>query len=264
MAFANLTAVAFSRDQVAIAVTNTDFGSDGHIGIGFHSAKAGPKVLHLAWHQMLRVDSVPSDLKRCWAANPLEMPQSASKQLVALIRSIAARGPSINYGIDFVAAKNSFTANGTYKPGKRSDGLTCASFVVEVLRAGAVKLVNEHTWKDLPENIEWGNAVCKALAASKVPVSTLPPSEETLAEHGCGPSRLQVQRTWATSIGLRTSMLCKSRRSSSLCNSWTFAHCRHLLRPSQSKADGQPFVPVFVSALFGTASFVARDGARGV
>ena len=32
-----------------------------------------------------------------------------------------------------------------------------------------MKLVNEHTWKDLPENIEWGNAVCKALAASKVP-----------------------------------------------------------------------------------------------
>ena len=163
MAFANLNAVPFGAGQVAIAIAHSAYGG-GHIGLAFHSAKAGPQVLHLSWHRKLEAHAVPDGLQTCWAADPLSVPPSASRQLVALIRAVAARGATINYGINFVAARGSFGANGSYKPPKGSDGLTCATFVVEVLRAGMVDLVKSNSWRQSPENVAWGNSVCEELA----------------------------------------------------------------------------------------------------
>jgi hypothetical protein len=163
MAFANLNTVPFTKDQLAVAVSHSHIGA-GHIGLAFHSAKSGPQVLHLAWHRKLEVDAIPGGLKACWAASVLGVPSSASKQLVAFVRAVATRGATINYAVDFIAAKGSFSQNGNYKAPKNSDGLTCASFVVEALRGGMVNLVKESTWRADPANVEWGNAVCDELA----------------------------------------------------------------------------------------------------
>ena len=165
MAFANINAVPFGTDQVAIAIAHSAFGG-GHIGLGFHSAKAGPQVLHLAWHRKLEAHAIPGGLQTCWTADALSVPPSASRQLVALIRAVATRGAQINYDINFVAARGSFSANGSYKAPKGSRGLTCATFVVEVLRAGMVNLVKDDTWRQSAENLDWGNAVCEQLAKS--------------------------------------------------------------------------------------------------
>jgi hypothetical protein len=117
----------------------------------------------------LDVDAIPDGLKACWAACVLGIPPSASKQLVAFVRAIATRAVAINYAVDFVAAKGSFSINGKYKPPKNSYGLTCASFVVEALRGGMVDLVNEVTWREEPANVAWGHAVCDALAKTADP-----------------------------------------------------------------------------------------------
>ena len=164
MALENLCSVPFGREQVAIAVCHSHFGS-GHVGLGFHSAKSGPQVLHLAWHLRLEVHDIPAGLKTCWAAFAIAIPPMASKQVVALVRAVARRGASISYGLDFLAARGSFSANGNYKAPKGSDGLTCASFVVEVLRAAMVSLVNLPTWRSDPLNVAWGNKVCSQLVA---------------------------------------------------------------------------------------------------
>lgn len=163
MVFDNLSTVPFQKDQLAIAVSHSNMGA-GHIGLGFHSAKEGPKVLHLAWHKRLDVHAIPAELKTCWAAAPLGVPPAASKQLVAIVRAVANRGATICYGINFIAARGSFAANGSYKPPKNSDGLTCATFVVEVLRAGSVNLIKGETWRPDAANEAWGNAVCEELA----------------------------------------------------------------------------------------------------
>lgn len=162
MAYANLCTLSFAKDQVVIAVSKSDLGG-GHVGICFHSAKNGPKVLHLEWHRKLRAHSIPMDLKSCWIASPLNIPNGASKAIVAFTRAVATRGPTINYGINFIAAKGSFDSNGTYKPPKGSDGLTCATFIVELLRAGKVDLVKSEDWKAHSANIVWANIVCKSL-----------------------------------------------------------------------------------------------------
>ncbi|MDE3186535.1 MAG: hypothetical protein KGM96_03290 [Acidobacteriota bacterium] len=168
MALANLTCVPFTPEQVAIAVSHSPMGA-GHIGIGFHAAKSGPQVLHLAWHRKLEVDDVPAELKQCWAAEPFDMPHLAAKQLVAFVRAVAKRGATINYAIDFIASKGSFDPNGTYRPPKGSSGLTCASFVLEVFRGGSIPLVQIDTWREDPANVSWGNAVCDWLARDADP-----------------------------------------------------------------------------------------------
>jgi len=163
MAYANLCAIPFGKEQVVIAVSKSQLGG-GHLGIGFHSAKNGPQVLHLEWHRKLRAHSIPMDLTTCWIASPLNIPSGASKAIVALARVVATRGPTINYGINFLAARGSFESNGTYKPPKGSDGLTCATFIVELLRAGRVDLVKSADWKAHTANTDWANIVCTSLA----------------------------------------------------------------------------------------------------
>lgn len=156
LAFADLE---FSRDQVAVAVTHGLFGS--HAGIAYHSAKDGLQLLHLAWHQRLEVDTFPPEY--CWIACKPEIPPLVSKQLVGIVRAIAKRKPSINYGVDAIAAKGSFDANGHYRPPKGSKGLTCATFVTEIFRAASLPLIREETWGVREENIKWANEVANRL-----------------------------------------------------------------------------------------------------
>lgn len=165
MAYANLCAITFGKEQVVIAVSKSPLGG-GHLGIGFHSVKNGPQVLHLEWHRKLRAHSIPMDLETCWIASPLNIPSGASKALVAFARVVATRGPTINYGINFIAARGSFDPRGTYKPPKGSDGLTCATFIVELLRAGKIDLVNSENWKAQAANVAWANIVCNSLATT--------------------------------------------------------------------------------------------------
>jgi hypothetical protein len=163
MAYVNLLAISFQKEQVVIAVSRSSLGG-GHIGIGFHSVRNGPQVLHLEWHRKLRAHAIPIELSTCWIASPLGIPTGASKAIVALARAVATRGSTINYGINFIAAKGSFDPHGSYKPPKGSDGLTCATFVVELLRAGKIDLVNSADWKAHADNTDWANLVCTSLA----------------------------------------------------------------------------------------------------
>ncbi len=163
MPFESLQGATFTRDQVAIAFTRGAFGT-GHLGIAFHSAHDGPKVTHLAWHQQLQVDTIPQEVQGCWACATVTLPPSASKQLVAVVRAVSKKKPQINYGLAAIAAKGSFSANGSYKPPRGSDGLTCTTFVVEVFRAASIPLVNYQNWPSDPANVAWGESVCTELA----------------------------------------------------------------------------------------------------
>ncbi|WP_322061985.1 hypothetical protein [Paraburkholderia sp. J63] len=168
MAFDRLQNASFTRDQIAVALTHSSLGG-GHLGVAFHSAKDGVQLTHLAWHQQLKVDNVPSEITQCWICTTVELPPLASKAAVAVMRSVSKKKPLINYGIGAVAAKGSFTGNGVYRAPKGSDGLTCATFVVEILRNAGIPLVKYETWKDNPENVAWGEAVCNALKKDGVP-----------------------------------------------------------------------------------------------
>ena len=86
----------------------------------------------------------------------------ACKPLVGIVQHIANNRPRVPLGLNFRAAAGSFK-QGTYEAPSGSDGLTCASFVAEVFRDAGYKLVDEATWPQTFENLQWGNAVHKSL-----------------------------------------------------------------------------------------------------
>ena len=164
MALTDLRSVPllFGVNEIAIAVSQSEVG-DGHIGICFFTPKDGPKVMHLAWHERLKVHAIPTELNLCWAGAVLGIPPAASKATVGIVRAVAARRATIRYDLNFVAAYGSFSPTGKFKPPKGSNGLTCASFIVEVLRAAMVDLVRDNTWRSDAANIAWGHRVCDVL-----------------------------------------------------------------------------------------------------
>jgi hypothetical protein len=168
MTFERLPDATFTRDQIAIALTHGLLGG-GHLGIAFHSVKEGPQLTHLAWHHRLCVDNIPNDLRGCWVSKTVVLPPAASKAVVAVVRGLSKKRPQINYGLNAIAAKGSFAPNGSYRPPKGSDGLTCATFVVEVFRAAGIPLVSYESWEDRPENRSWGERVCQELQNRNVP-----------------------------------------------------------------------------------------------
>jgi hypothetical protein len=170
MTFARIEGVQLSPEQVGVAISHSPLGG-GHIGLCFHSGKNGLQLLHLAWHRNLRVEAIPADIRICWVADIIDIPTSAAKQLVALMRFVSSRKPHIGYGINLFKAKGSFDARGIYSAPVGSDGLTCATFVVEVLRSASINLVDESTWAFSQANVNWGVSVCRALADSGVAAS---------------------------------------------------------------------------------------------
>ena len=162
MSFAPANTLSFTKEELVVAVCRGNFGS--HIGIAFHSAKEGMKLLHLRSHLDLKTDDFPPERPNCWVATVINLPAPLSKQMVAIVRSVSKRLPHINYGINFLAAAGSFDAQGHYKAPKGSDGLTCSTFVSTIFRDSKIPLIQEHTWESSPENIAWGEAICEWLS----------------------------------------------------------------------------------------------------
>jgi|GEM_PF-1442177 hypothetical protein len=161
MAFACVTPTySFSADNVAIAISHGAFG--GHIGVAFHSNGAGPQLLHLRFHQDLDVEAFPPT-RPCWIATVVQLPIPASKHLVGIVRYVAKNLPRINFGVDFIAARGSFSATGVYNPPPGSNGLTCATFVTEIFRAAALTLIREQSWQPHPDNYQWSAEVIDEL-----------------------------------------------------------------------------------------------------
>ncbi|WP_110946540.1 hypothetical protein [Pseudomonas bohemica] len=136
MAFGNVNNVALSEHEIAIALFHSDLGG-GHLGIIFNEKGNELKVMELGWHHTFYVSDIPH--RKCGIAIPLALPPKAGKSVVAVVRAISRKKPKISYGIDFIASKGSFVGS-VYSPPKGSDGLTCSSFVLEVLRSAAVLL----------------------------------------------------------------------------------------------------------------------------
>lgn len=157
MKFAPAHTLNFPKDQVAITLGRGLFGS--HLGVAFHTANEGLKVLHLRFHKDLATDHFP-DPNYIWIGCVVDLPSRASAALVGILRGLTKKRPNIGYGLNFLAGKGSFSPNGSYKAPKGSDGFTCSTFVVELFRNAALPLINEKTWESNSVNLAWGEAVC--------------------------------------------------------------------------------------------------------
>lgn len=159
MAFGTVNNVVLSEHEIALALFHSDLGG-GHLGIIFNEKGNQLKVMELGWHHTFYVSDIPH--RSCGLAIPLALPPKAGKSVVATMRAVSRKKPKIAYGIDFIASKGSFVGS-VYTPPKGSDGLTCASFVLEVLRSAAVPLIQEGTWTESDANRAWAADVVRIL-----------------------------------------------------------------------------------------------------
>lgn len=165
MAFKPLKDTSLAPHKVAVALTHGGLGG-GHVGIAFLGANSQPHMMHLNWHYKFSLDAIDDNFDGCWVVTTIDLPDTASKHLTAVMLGISKTFPKISYGINFIASKGSFIGT-QYSPPEGSHGLTCASFVLEVLRAGNVELIQESTWEKTPENEQWGERVCGYLAQTQ-------------------------------------------------------------------------------------------------
>jgi hypothetical protein len=189
-----------NKSSIAVAISPGVFG--GHLGVVFESANEGRKLLHLEFHLVLRTapfppkvlrdSAVPVDAsahiasairqasgnagheaaqipveqqqpKSCWLASIVDLPEQVSKVVVGVARAVSKKGSKIHFGTDFIAAKGSFDAAGSYKAPRGSQGLTCASFVNELFYAAGISLVRPETWEELEGFEAWKKGVIKLL-----------------------------------------------------------------------------------------------------
>ena len=160
-----------AENQLAVAIMPGAFGA--HIGVAYTAEGGQRKVLHLQWHMKLENQAIPVESGPRWIAVPIAIPPIACKQVVAIVRAVAATKPAIGYGLHSQLVGHSFDQSGNYTPVAGSDGLTCATFVYELFAGCAVKLIDLTTWKPTLKGFFWGNDVYQLLEKKQASVDHL-------------------------------------------------------------------------------------------
>jgi hypothetical protein len=157
-------AVAFElkHNEVALTLFAGDVGL--HIGFVFCPEGGTFKFVHLAFHHLLRVDDCPLD--RCSIIGKLPFKLQSLRYLRHALTRIGTDLPNIPYGVRIARKKGSFNSRGRYAlPVDDADGLTCATFVVEVCRGIGVPVLIESDWQPRPaEDAGWIDQICAMLA----------------------------------------------------------------------------------------------------
>ena len=135
-----------------------------HAGLLFRVDGGPVMLLHLAGHYRLRSEVVdPNGL--FWAEIAELEPENLSS-LTAYINAVATNLPKTPYGLSDVGIEFD-KSTGDLIVTTQSSGLTCATFILAVLRAQQMEPLDRHGWpKGRPEDIEFQKSVVTALRGS--------------------------------------------------------------------------------------------------
>jgi len=147
------TEAATPAAAVAVPLTNRE-----HVGIIFRDDDDQPHLLHLASHRRLRCDDVIDG--HAWVA-PAIAPELLPS-IAAMCARVAKRNAmGIPYGFRYDASR--FASDGQFVLGKDEHGLTCATFVLAVLRSAGVELLTRDEWPPRPDDMVRFAKILKAL-----------------------------------------------------------------------------------------------------
>lgn len=151
MAFLPASQIHLNPGQIALALAPGTFGS--HTGVVFRREPESDEltVLHLRWNEWAEASPFPG--ASCWIGAILDIGETSGLAIEELLRDLASKPPVIKYGVNVIEAEGSFIRAGYRKP-KASDGLTCATFVWQLLRYGGLNPVAAESWPQ-GENGEW-------------------------------------------------------------------------------------------------------------
>jgi hypothetical protein len=120
-------------------------GGDGfHTGLIFRDENRQPKIMHLAWHDKLRVKNVSNGC----VFVPILLPVERIEPVLALLRKLIRENATGKIPYGFGTPVNSFDKlNANYIADGDRLGLTCASFVLAAMDFAEVKLLEYDTWE---------------------------------------------------------------------------------------------------------------------
>ncbi|NOX09766.1 MAG: hypothetical protein GXP22_09840 [Gammaproteobacteria bacterium] len=150
-------------EHIGIAITDVS-EAQNHIGILYKiSEEQSVQILHLGWNRLL-LNQIASDKpKYLWLHCGLD-PYSKSSLAAFCQLVIDVNGRDrINYGIDLVG--HGFEhSTGKWVPKKLSDGLTCASFIMEIFSAQGHILIDLETWESRDSDAQWQDYILTLLS----------------------------------------------------------------------------------------------------
>lgn len=145
------------HDYFCLAVKKTD-GYGTHCGIVYQNIDGSTGFIHLAWHNDLRNER----FNNSYTLRSISLDESEKKMLAAVCGEIAKRGPEIPYGLE--RANIVFDPiDGAILNLNSGKGLTCASFVLTVLKTYDHILLNESEWPE-NANTSWQEYILRLLS----------------------------------------------------------------------------------------------------
>ena len=136
--------------SAGVAIMPTDPGR-WHAGMLHRAGTETVRMLDLAWDHWLR-NSPPSN-ECAWVQ--LDLPVERLLSIAAMCRRIAKLHARLGGGLPYAFRyqETTFSANGAVLLGKTEHGLTCATFVLAVLRSTGVELLDFAGWPHRDEDV---------------------------------------------------------------------------------------------------------------
>lgn len=185
--------------SVGVAISTTGPGR-WHIGIVHGSRGKEILLLHLAWHHRLCNESPGDEI--AWIQ--LQLPALRLRSIAAFCRLVWRRHRLGGLPYAFRYAETSFASDGRLRLGATEHGLTCATFVLALLRATGVELMDLSTWPTRPDDAAWHAEVIELLRRHGAPPEHI---ARVRSEVGCARFRPQEvagacsEGTFPTSFG---------------------------------------------------------------
>lgn len=158
--------------MIAEADNKTTFFSDAPTPLAICIQKSGKKqnhtgffckekdgrylVIHLGYHNYLKIDPYDNSFKILNFSNLDSFLQEVLVEQIIAIARVNYKDQKIPYSILFSDNEIYFNDDLSYKSGNNGKGLTCATFVLAVLKRLSLPIAAIETWpNNRPEDIKW-------------------------------------------------------------------------------------------------------------
>jgi len=158
----NATTTSYDEvKHIGVAIKKLPGSNQKHIGIIYKISKTSPAImLDLQWHHILS-QRIPSN-NYAWLDCGLDIYNKAA--LAAYCKDIYSENGenTIPYGVG-ISGKSFDPTTGKWILSNPYDGLTCASFVLEVFAAQGHTILNKDSWQERESDKDWQNHIIDML-----------------------------------------------------------------------------------------------------
>lgn len=157
-----------SSDIISIIVGRIDGSNQLHCGIAY-KYHGENKVIHLAWHNLLKDDSISSNYfsNDNYFFIKSSLPELRQQSISAFCRLVLKRKnqQSIPYGLKYEGSP--FDKDGVIKLNNEVSGLTCATFVLSIFERCGIELISINSWEKRTSDKIWHESIINNLVSTQ-------------------------------------------------------------------------------------------------